>query len=97
MGNNIEGKIVLITGGRTGLGAETARHLAASGARIAVAARRKDKLARSPMRSNSRTTSISMKSSFARPRRNSDAFTTKEQDHDSQENSASIPFTYVTE
>ncbi|HEY8066150.1 MAG TPA: SDR family oxidoreductase [Methylosinus sp.] len=44
MSEGIEGKIVLITGGGVGLGAETARHLAARGARIAVAARRKDKL-----------------------------------------------------
>ncbi|MBU3889309.1 SDR family oxidoreductase [Methylosinus sp. KRF6] len=44
MTEGIEGKIVLITGGGVGLGAETARHLAARGARIAVAARRKDKL-----------------------------------------------------
>lgn len=40
----IEGKVVLITGGGTGLGAETARYLAARGAKIAVAGRRKDKL-----------------------------------------------------
>jgi NADP-dependent 3-hydroxy acid dehydrogenase YdfG len=44
MSEGIEGKVVLITGGGVGLGAETARHLAARGARIAVAARRKDKL-----------------------------------------------------
>jgi NADP-dependent 3-hydroxy acid dehydrogenase YdfG len=44
MSEGIEKKVVLITGGSTGLGAETARHLAAKGARIAVAARRKDKL-----------------------------------------------------
>ncbi|CAN2535940.1 putative+oxidoreductase [Methylocapsa aurea] len=44
MSEGIEGKIVLITGGGVGLGAETARHLAARGARLAVAARRKDKL-----------------------------------------------------
>jgi NADP-dependent 3-hydroxy acid dehydrogenase YdfG len=44
MSEGIAGKIVLITCGGVGLGAETARHLAARGARIAVAARRKDKL-----------------------------------------------------
>jgi NADP-dependent 3-hydroxy acid dehydrogenase YdfG len=44
MSNEIAGKIVLITGGSTGLGAETARLLAARGAVVAVAARRKDKL-----------------------------------------------------
>jgi NADP-dependent 3-hydroxy acid dehydrogenase YdfG len=44
MSEGIQGKVVLITGGSTGLGAEAARHLAARGARIAVAARRKDKL-----------------------------------------------------
>ena len=44
MTQGIESKVVLITGGSTGLGAETARHLASRGARIAIAARRKDRL-----------------------------------------------------
>jgi NADP-dependent 3-hydroxy acid dehydrogenase YdfG len=44
MSEGIQGKVVLITGGGTGLGAETARHLAAKGALVAVAGRRVDKL-----------------------------------------------------
>jgi NADP-dependent 3-hydroxy acid dehydrogenase YdfG len=40
----IDGKVVLITGGGTGLGAETARHLASKGAILAIAARRRNKL-----------------------------------------------------
>lgn len=44
MRNGIENKVVFITGGSSGLGAETARHLASKGARIAIAARRKDKM-----------------------------------------------------
>ena len=44
MADNIEGKCVLITGGGTGLGAETARMLASKGAKIAIAARRRNKL-----------------------------------------------------
>jgi len=44
MSRGIEGKVVLITGGSTGIGAAVARRLAASGAKVAVAARRKDKL-----------------------------------------------------
>ncbi|MEZ1315023.1 SDR family oxidoreductase [Pseudomonas fluorescens] len=44
MSKGIEGKVVLITGGSTGIGAEVARLLAARGARVAVAARRADKL-----------------------------------------------------
>ncbi|WP_083592611.1 SDR family oxidoreductase [Aurantimonas sp. 22II-16-19i] len=44
MSEGIENKVVLITGGSTGLGAETAQLLAARGAMVAVAARRKDKL-----------------------------------------------------
>ncbi|MET1025765.1 MAG: SDR family NAD(P)-dependent oxidoreductase, partial [Dongiaceae bacterium] len=44
MSKGIQGKVVLITGGGTGLGAETARHLASKGALVAVAGRRKGKL-----------------------------------------------------
>ncbi|MDH4848004.1 SDR family oxidoreductase [Pseudomonas sp. BN605] len=44
MNNGIENKVILITGGSTGLGAETARLLAQRGAKVAVAARRKSKL-----------------------------------------------------
>lgn len=44
MSQGIEGKVVLITGGSTGIGAEVARLLASRGAQVAIAARRKDKL-----------------------------------------------------
>lgn len=44
MSNGIENKVILITGGSTGLGAETARFLTSRGAKVAVAARRKTKL-----------------------------------------------------
>jgi NADP-dependent 3-hydroxy acid dehydrogenase YdfG len=40
----IKNKVVLITGGSTGIGAEVARTLAAKGAKVAIAARREDKL-----------------------------------------------------
>jgi NADP-dependent 3-hydroxy acid dehydrogenase YdfG len=44
MGNNIAGKVVVITGASSGLGEATARHLARLGARVALGARRVDRL-----------------------------------------------------
>jgi NADP-dependent 3-hydroxy acid dehydrogenase YdfG len=44
MQNNIEGKVVVITGGSGGLGEATARHLSAQGATVVLAARRVDRL-----------------------------------------------------
>jgi NADP-dependent 3-hydroxy acid dehydrogenase YdfG len=44
MRNNIEGKVVVITGASSGLGAATARLLSEQGARIALGARRKDRI-----------------------------------------------------
>ena len=44
MSNNIEGKVVVITGASSGLGESTARHLAMLGASVVLGARSKDRL-----------------------------------------------------
>ena len=44
MKNNIEGKVVVITGGSSGLGEATARYLAEKGAKVVLGARRVEKL-----------------------------------------------------
>lgn len=44
MSNNIENKVVAITGASSGLGEATARHLAKLGAKVVLGARREDKL-----------------------------------------------------
>ena len=45
MESRIAGKVVVITGASSGIGEETAKHLAGAGARMALGARRKDRLA----------------------------------------------------
>src|SRR3954471_23053669 len=44
MSDNIEGKVIIITGASSGMGAAAARHLAAQGASIVLAARRADRI-----------------------------------------------------
>jgi NADP-dependent 3-hydroxy acid dehydrogenase YdfG len=44
MTENITGKVVVITGASSGLGAETARHLVRNGAKVVLGARRVDRL-----------------------------------------------------
>lgn len=46
MAHGIVGKVVVITGGSSGLGEATAKHLAEKGAIVAIAARRQDRLDR---------------------------------------------------
>ena len=42
--DNIKGKVAIVTGASSGLGESTARHLAARGAKVVLAARRTDRL-----------------------------------------------------
>jgi NADP-dependent 3-hydroxy acid dehydrogenase YdfG len=44
MNNNIQGRVVVITGASSGLGEATARHLSTQGASVALGARRVDRL-----------------------------------------------------
>lgn len=44
MGNNIEGKVVIITGASSGIGEAVAKHLTSLGAKVSLSARRKEKL-----------------------------------------------------
>jgi NADP-dependent 3-hydroxy acid dehydrogenase YdfG len=44
MSNNIEGKVVVITGASSGLGEATARHLSVQGATVVLGARRTDRI-----------------------------------------------------
>jgi len=44
MSQNIEGKVVVITGASSGLGEATARHLSEKGAKVALAARRTERI-----------------------------------------------------
>ena len=42
MANKLEGKIAVVTGGNSGIGAETAQLFARQGAKVAVLARREE-------------------------------------------------------
>lgn len=51
---NINGKVALVTGASSGIGAATALKLAEAGAKVGIAARRTDKLADLKRRSSRR-------------------------------------------
>jgi hypothetical protein len=55
----LEGKVVLITGASSGIGAATAEKLAENGCHVAIAARRKDRLQRLAETLQGRSTSVS--------------------------------------
>jgi len=50
MSNNIESKVVVITGASSGLGEATGRLLSAEGATVALGARRQERVDRDPAR-----------------------------------------------
>ncbi|MEZ2587250.1 SDR family NAD(P)-dependent oxidoreductase [Kluyvera intermedia] len=55
MSDNIAGKVIVITGASSGMGEAAARHLAANGAKVVLAARRLDRIEElSPANWNSR-------------------------------------------
>jgi NAD(P)-dependent dehydrogenase (short-subunit alcohol dehydrogenase family) len=50
MSNNIEGKVIVITGASSGMGAAAARHLFAQGATVVLGAPRVERLHSRPVR-----------------------------------------------
>lgn len=50
MTNNIDGKVIVITGASSGMGAAAALHLAQAGAKLVLGARRTDRLERASIK-----------------------------------------------